>query len=148
MLAWFEMKLFVFNYCYNFYFYNLIRVTDEVANETEKNLSDEKPAVEDVADGNKESSANENEEKEPEDKVTAQSIYSFYKLNLNCCCILKVFCILMINIPTVDVSYVQLILLLTPAWIICLVHLCKLFGLIYFFVFYYYLIFPICSFRI
>lgn len=39
-------------------------------NETEKTLGDEKPAVEDgVADANKESPANETEEKEPEDKV-------------------------------------------------------------------------------
>jgi len=38
-------------------------------NETEKNLGDEKPAVEeDVADGNKDSPTNETEEKEPEDK--------------------------------------------------------------------------------
>ena len=52
-----------------------IRVTDEVANETEKNLGDEKPAVEeDVADGNKDSPTNETEEKEPEDKVNVKPI--------------------------------------------------------------------------
>lgn len=49
---------------------NLCRVTDEVVNEAEKNLGDEKPAAEnDVADGNKDNPANEAEEKEPEDKV-------------------------------------------------------------------------------
>lgn len=48
-------------------------MTEEVANETQKNLSDEKPAgEEDAADGNKESPANETEEKEPEDKVNGQ----------------------------------------------------------------------------
>ncbi|CAL0302876.1 unnamed protein product [Lupinus luteus] len=48
----------------------IAQVSDEVANETEKNLGDEKPAVkEDAAgDANKESPANEAEEKEPEDK--------------------------------------------------------------------------------
>ncbi|XP_027363937.1 RGG repeats nuclear RNA binding protein A-like isoform X2 [Abrus precatorius] len=47
----------------------LAQVTEEV-NETAKNLGDEKPSGEDdvAADGNKESSANEAEEKEPEDK--------------------------------------------------------------------------------
>lgn len=45
-------------------------MTDEVVNEAEKNLGDEKPAAEnDVADGNKDNPANEAEEKEPEDKV-------------------------------------------------------------------------------
>ncbi|OIW18821.1 hypothetical protein TanjilG_25264 [Lupinus angustifolius] len=44
------------------------QVSEEVVNENEKNLSDEKPAgEEDAADG-KESPANENAEKEPEDK--------------------------------------------------------------------------------
>ena len=48
-------------------------------NETEKNLGDDKPAVEeDVADGNKESPANEAEEKEPEDKVIIQPIGFVY----------------------------------------------------------------------
>ncbi len=47
----------------------MVRVTEE-ANETEKNVGDEKPAGEgDGADGNKENPANETEEKEPEDKV-------------------------------------------------------------------------------
>ena len=46
------------------------RVTEEVANETEKNVGDENLAGEEgAADGNKESPANETEEKEPEDKV-------------------------------------------------------------------------------
>lgn len=59
--------------CYFLLILNLLRVTDEVVNETEKNLSDEKPTgEEDAADGNKESPANENEEKEPEDKVNVQ----------------------------------------------------------------------------
>lgn len=51
-------------------------MTDEVANETEKNLVDEKPAgEEDAADGNKETvAANETEEKEPEDKVNGQQL--------------------------------------------------------------------------
>lgn len=45
-------------------------MTEEVADETEKNFGDEKPVgEEDAADGNKDSPANENEEKEPEDKV-------------------------------------------------------------------------------
>lgn len=48
----------------------VLRVTEEVADETEKNLGDEKPAgEEDAAEGNKDSPANENDEKEPEDKV-------------------------------------------------------------------------------
>ncbi|OIW01155.1 hypothetical protein TanjilG_17712 [Lupinus angustifolius] len=47
----------------------IAKVTDEVPNETEKNLGDEKPAAEeDAADAKKESPANETEEKEPEDK--------------------------------------------------------------------------------
>lgn len=42
---------------------------EEVANVTERNLGDEKPVGEvDAADGNKETPANEPEEKEPEDK--------------------------------------------------------------------------------
>lgn len=50
-------------------------MTDEVVNETEKTLGDEKPAVEeDATDGNKETPANEAEEKEPEDKVNVQPI--------------------------------------------------------------------------
>ncbi|ESW11640.1 hypothetical protein PHAVU_008G047300 [Phaseolus vulgaris] len=47
---------------------DITETTEEVVNETEKNLGDEKPAVEEVADGNKDSPANETEEKEPEDK--------------------------------------------------------------------------------
>ncbi|XVE74115.1 hypothetical protein DITRI_Ditri11bG0173200 [Diplodiscus trichospermus] len=47
----------------------LAQVTEEVVNEGEKNLSDEKPVGEEVAgDGNKESTNNEPEEKELEDK--------------------------------------------------------------------------------
>ncbi|TYH58810.1 hypothetical protein ES332_D08G180200v1 [Gossypium tomentosum] len=47
----------------------LAQVTEEVANEGERNLGDEKPAGEDDArDANKESASNEPEEKEPEDK--------------------------------------------------------------------------------
>lgn len=47
-----------------------LRVTEEVANETEKNLGEEKPAgEEEAADVSKETPANEAEEKEPEDKV-------------------------------------------------------------------------------
>ncbi|KAF7826341.1 RGG repeats nuclear RNA binding protein A-like [Senna tora] len=46
----------------------LAQVTEEVVNDTEKNLGDEKPADEDVVDGNKESPTNEEGEKEPEDK--------------------------------------------------------------------------------
>ncbi|KAE9617896.1 hypothetical protein Lal_00037813 [Lupinus albus] len=48
----------------------IAQVSDEVANETEKNFGDEKPAVKEgaEADANKESPANETEEKEPEDK--------------------------------------------------------------------------------
>ncbi|KAK7277166.1 hypothetical protein RIF29_18317 [Crotalaria pallida] len=45
------------------------QVTEEVVNEAERKLSDEKAAgEEDAADGNKENPATENEEKEPEDK--------------------------------------------------------------------------------
>lgn len=52
------------------------RVTEEVVNETEKNLGDENPAGEEGAgDGNKETAANEAEEKEPEDKVKAFSFF-------------------------------------------------------------------------
>ena len=51
----------------------LCRVTDEVANETEKNVAEDKPAGEEdaaAADGNKETPViTEAEEKEPEDKV-------------------------------------------------------------------------------
>ncbi|KAL1360695.1 hypothetical protein HN51_006087 [Arachis hypogaea] len=46
----------------------IAQVTDEVVNEAEKNLGEEKPAGEDVADVNKESLAEEAEQKEPEDK--------------------------------------------------------------------------------
>ncbi|XP_047152673.1 RGG repeats nuclear RNA binding protein A-like [Vigna umbellata] len=47
----------------------IAQVTEEVADETEKNLGDEKPVgEEDAAGGNKDSPATENEEKEPEDK--------------------------------------------------------------------------------
>lgn len=71
--------------------FNFLRVTDEVANETEKNLGDEMPAVEeDVAGGNKEGPTNEAEEKEPEDKVITQCclkhcffIYSISAEHLN-----------------------------------------------------------------
>lgn len=38
-------------------------------NDNEKNLSDEKPAEEEVVNDNKENPPNEAEEKEPEDKV-------------------------------------------------------------------------------
>lgn len=52
-----------------FYPFNF-RVTEELVQENDKNLSHEKPpGEEDLADGNKESPANEPEEKEPEDKV-------------------------------------------------------------------------------
>lgn len=48
-------------------------MTDEVANETEKNVAEDKPAGEEdaaAADGNKETPViTEAEEKEPEDKV-------------------------------------------------------------------------------
>jgi plasminogen activator inhibitor 1 RNA-binding protein len=47
-------------------------VTEEVSNETEKNVAEEKPAGEEdaaAAEGNKETPAIEVEEKEPEDKV-------------------------------------------------------------------------------
>ncbi|EOX96487.1 Hyaluronan / mRNA binding family isoform 4 [Theobroma cacao] len=47
----------------------LAQVTEEVVNESEKNLGDEKPAgEEDAGDASKESPTNEPEEKEPEDK--------------------------------------------------------------------------------
>ncbi|KAK7295287.1 hypothetical protein RJT34_18193 [Clitoria ternatea] len=46
----------------------IAQATDQVVNEAEKNLGDEKPVAEDVADANKENPANETEEKEPEDK--------------------------------------------------------------------------------
>ena len=51
---------------------------EEVVNETEKILADEKRiGEEDAAEGNKDSPANENEEKEPEDKVDGQFIIAF-----------------------------------------------------------------------
>ncbi|CAI8601406.1 unnamed protein product [Vicia faba] len=54
----------------------LLRVIDEVINEAEKNLGDEKPAAEnDVAEGNKDSPANEAGVKEPEDKEMALEEY-------------------------------------------------------------------------
>ncbi|CAK7347750.1 unnamed protein product [Dovyalis caffra] len=46
----------------------LAQVSEEVANEGEKNLGDEKPVEEAAVDGNKENPDNEPEEKEPEDK--------------------------------------------------------------------------------
>ncbi|KAK4267916.1 hypothetical protein QN277_024635 [Acacia crassicarpa] len=46
----------------------LVQPTEEVVNDNVKNLSDEKPAEEDVANDNKESPDNGAEEKEPEDK--------------------------------------------------------------------------------
>ncbi|KAB1225137.1 hypothetical protein CJ030_MR1G005683 [Morella rubra] len=49
-----------------------IVATEEVVNETEKNVGDEKPVVdEEPADSNKETPANEAEEKEPEDKSSS-----------------------------------------------------------------------------
>lgn len=61
-------------YCMNrklFVHFDLIRVAEGGVTETDKNLVDEKPAVdEEAADANKENPANEaEEEKEPEDKV-------------------------------------------------------------------------------
>lgn len=55
----------------------IIRVTEEAADETEKNVvGDEKPVVEeDAPDSNKENPANETEEKEPEDKV---NVFDFH----------------------------------------------------------------------
>lgn len=60
-------------------------MTDEVANETEKNVTEEKPAGEEdaAAEGNKETPANEAEEKEPEDKVIngfKLLLFFYYKL--------------------------------------------------------------------
>ena len=58
--------------------FTLFRVTEEVVNEGEKNLVDEKPAgEEDAGDANKESPTNEPEEKEPEDKVDSPDNLSF-----------------------------------------------------------------------
>lgn len=52
----------------------IFRVTEEGVNATEKNLGEEKPVGEvDAADGNKDTPANETEEKEPEEKVSYQS---------------------------------------------------------------------------
>ena len=48
----------------------LLRMTEEVVNEGEKNLADEKRSgEEDATNVNKENTTNEPEEKEPEDKV-------------------------------------------------------------------------------
>lgn len=66
----------VFNYCCLYFFSCYIRATEEVVNETGKNLGDEKPAAEEVADGNKDN-VNDTEEKEPEDKVNANPIPCF-----------------------------------------------------------------------
>lgn len=50
-------------------------MTEEVVNETEKNVGDEKPVVEEEApDSNKENPSNEAEEKEPEDKVSSNFV--------------------------------------------------------------------------
>lgn len=52
----------------------IFRVTEEGVNATDKNLGEEKPVGEvDAADGNKDTPANETEEKEPEEKVSCQS---------------------------------------------------------------------------
>lgn len=51
--------------------------------ETDKNLGDEKPAVEEeVADGNKDNPVNEAEEKEPEDKVNVHIYLKSFRFNL------------------------------------------------------------------
>ena len=58
-------------------------MTDEVANETEKNVAEDKPAGEEdaaAADGNKETPATEAEEKEPEDKVNDRLNECFLQL--------------------------------------------------------------------
>jgi hypothetical protein len=57
-----------------------LRVTEEAADETEKNVvGDEKPVVEeDAPDSNKENPANETEEKEPEDKVNVFDFHLTY----------------------------------------------------------------------
>ncbi|KAI9381912.1 hypothetical protein POPTR_014G049300v4 [Populus trichocarpa] len=53
----------------------LALVTEEAANEGEKNLGDDKPVEEAAADRKKENPANEPEEKEPEDKVMTLEEY-------------------------------------------------------------------------
>jgi len=55
----------------SFYF----RITEEVGNEGDKNLGDEKPVTEAAADGNKENLDNEPGEKEAEEKVNVFSSY-------------------------------------------------------------------------
>ena len=53
----------------SFYF----RITEEVGNDGEKNLGDEKPVAEAAADGIKENPDNKLEEKEPQEKVKSLS---------------------------------------------------------------------------
>lgn len=54
----------------NSFNFDLFRVNEEVVNESEKNLADEKPAgEEDAAEGNKENPTGERAEIEPEEKV-------------------------------------------------------------------------------
>lgn len=55
----------------NFCYLLLFRITEEAANEGEKNFGDEKPVEEAAADRNKENTDNEPELKEAEDKVNA-----------------------------------------------------------------------------
>lgn len=61
---------------FSLYYDYFCRVTEEVVNESEKNLEVEKPVVEEVADGSKESPVNGPEEKEPEDKVNGCHIHN------------------------------------------------------------------------
>lgn len=79
LVCYFGFRLVVVYVLSCFLLLNFLRVTEEVANETEKNLADEKPAgEEEAADGNKETvAANETEEKEPEDKVNVQQLRPF-----------------------------------------------------------------------
>jgi Na+-transporting methylmalonyl-CoA/oxaloacetate decarboxylase gamma subunit len=68
---YFFFSLVVVVYIFFCFIINFLRVIEEVSNETEKNVAEEKPAGEEdaAAEGNKETPAIEAEEKEPEDKV-------------------------------------------------------------------------------
>ena len=66
----------------------MFRVIEEVMTESDKNLADEKPPVEDeVADGTKDSPANEDEEKEPEDKVNVHIYLNSFRFDLYLLCL-------------------------------------------------------------
>lgn len=66
----FKKSFFLLFLHYISFVFSVLRVNEEVVNESEKNLGDEKPTgEEDAAEGNKENPVSESQEKEPEEKV-------------------------------------------------------------------------------